>query len=61
MQTVDDFHNQYNAFFGVNTNSSTHTENDLILRSFTDDPQIPLQQIKVYYLIMKDGAMDDGF
>ena len=53
MKTVNDFHGTYDREYGVqnmNTNSTddqTDEDENLILRSFTDDPDIPLRQIKV--------------
>ncbi len=36
-------------------NSTSENEEDLILRSFTDDPEIPLGQIKVGVLCSVKG------
>ena len=53
LKTVDDFHGTYDREYGnqnMNTNSTddqTDEDENLILRSFTDDPDIPLRQIKV--------------
>ena len=47
---MENFHTQYDKLYMKNMtddeNSDAEDEN-LILRSFTDDPEIPLRQIKV--------------
>ena len=47
-QTVENFHAQYDDIFDKNNDTTSEGEDEnLILRSFTDDPEIPLRQIKV--------------
>ena len=53
---MENFQSQYNDLYNKNRNDTTEDEQNngdgknLILRSFTDDPEIPLRQIKVNYL-----------
>ncbi|MCG8623640.1 MAG: hypothetical protein MJE68_16810 [Proteobacteria bacterium] len=45
---MEDFHTQYDRFFNhTGEEDSDADDENLILRSFTDDPEIPLMQIKV--------------
>ena len=48
-QSADDFHNKYDEFIKNDNQTGAADDHDreLILRSFTDSPDIPLQQIKV--------------
>ena len=49
LQTVNDFRAQYyTTFRNSSEGASTDDEdNNLVVRSFTDDPEIPLRQIRV--------------
>ena len=48
LQTVEDFHTEYNRLYNKSgDNQNSEDDDNLILRSFTDDPEIPLKQIKV--------------
>lgn len=48
LQTVENFHNRYMEIYNTSDDDDgSEDDSDLILRSFTDDPDIPLNQIKV--------------
>ena len=55
LQTVTNFREQYLTRYNANSTGDAADEEDddsLVVRSFTDDPDIPLQQIKVSTMYM---------
>ena len=67
LQTVTDFRMQYNERYINGTTDETEEDDDdnLVVRSFTDDPDIPLQQImvriwtvSVYIFIVVHGTVE---
>ena len=57
MQTVDDFHARYSeAYNSTESESGNGDDGNLILRSFTDDPEMPLEQIKVQFVLSVDSV-----
>ena len=47
LQTVTDFRTQYISRYNGTMEESEEDDDNLVVRSFTDDPDIPLQQIMV--------------
>ena len=49
LQTVNNFRAQYFTIFRNSSDgaSADDEDNNLVVRSFTDDPEIPLRQIRV--------------
>ena len=49
VQAVEDFNRRYDELYNTSNSggASEEAEEDHVLRSFTDDPEIPLKQIKV--------------
>ena len=53
IQTVEDFNGRYDILYNKSSDSgSDDPEEDHVLRSFTDDPEIPLKQIMVCYSLV---------
>ena len=46
-QAIEDFSDRYDEIFKPDANEGTDNEEGHVLRSFTDDPEIPLRQIMV--------------
>ena len=49
LQTVNDFREEYFRIYanGTTTDPVENEDDNLVVRSFTDDPEIPLRQIRV--------------